>query len=322
MKGIYFVAATAASFIASGAMAQTVSNTSLQNVNGTYGTSTAATTTTATGTRTTVVGPGPNMAANRASGTPVLNGWYQANVGAGSTMGITTDYARSGNGSAYFNSTQGDTGKGDLIYYFGNAGRVAPVALSSLTSVSFDFYRDGASTTGANLTPVLRFDMSKDGAFAGSLVFENVYQTQRAAPVNSWTTLSADLTNGIWWATNGLLGPTDAAATGGQKTLAQWIADNGSANLSVYGVEIGIGSGWSNQFFGAVDNVNVNFSSGRTVAANFEVASDVAAVPEPATWAMMILGFGIIGFGMRYSMRRSNAKFDLKIRRITAGLKA
>jgi hypothetical protein len=31
----------------------------------------------------------------------------------------------------------------------------------------------------------------------------------------------------------------------------------------------------------------------------------VAAVPEPATWAMMMLGFGMVGFGLR---RRSNVK--------------
>ena len=33
-------------------------------------------------------------------------------------------------------------------------------------------------------------------------------------------------------------------------------------------------------------------------------ASDVEAVPEPATWAMMILGVGLIGAGLR---RRSAA---------------
>lgn len=51
-------------------------------------------------------------------------------------------------------------------------------------------------------------------------------------------------------------------------------------------------------------------------------ATSPGAVPEPATWAMMIMGFGMIGFGMRYSMRKSNAKFDLKLKRIAAGLEA
>ncbi|MCU6456134.1 FxDxF family PEP-CTERM protein [Sphingomonas sp. A2-49] len=38
------------------------------------------------------------------------------------------------------------------------------------------------------------------------------------------------------------------------------------------------------------------------------------AVPEPAAWAMMILGMGAVGF----AMRRSNKKFDAKIKRMTA----
>jgi len=299
MKAIYLAAATAVVLTSGVASAQTVYNTSLQNVNGTFGTSTATTTTTATGTRTTVVGAGPNAGANRASGTAVLNQWYQANVGAGSTIGITTDYARSGNGSAYFNSTQGDTGKGDLIYNFGSGGAVAPVALSSLTSLSFDFYRSSLSTTDANLAPVLRLGMLKDGVFAGTLVFENVYQQQMASPVNTWTTLTANLNSGIFWATNASLGPTFANANGGQKTLADWIADNSGSTLSVFGLEIGIGSGWNNQFFGAVDNVNVNFGTGRSVNSNFEVAAATPAVPEPATWAMMFMGFGLMGYALR-----------------------
>ena len=44
-----------------------------------------------------------------------------------------------------------------------------------------------------------------------------------------------------------------------------------------------------------------------------------AAVPEPATWAMMILGMGAIGFSMRSAKRRSDRKFDAKIKRITEG---
>ena len=285
-----FAAAAATAFVASAASAQTVFDTSLQNVNGTFGTSTATTTTDSTGTRTVVTGPGPNSSANRAQGTPVVGQWYQANVGAGSTVGITTDYARSGNGSAYFAQSQAQTGKGDLVYNFS-----APVALSSLTGMSFDFYRDGASTTDANFAPVMRLGMRENGVFAGSLVLENVYQQQQPAPVNTWTTLSADLNNGIFWAPNALLGPTFADANGGQKTLAQWIAGNSGTTLEVFSLEIGFGSGWSGTFAGGVDNVNATFGQ-TVVASNFEVA---APVPEPATWAMMIAGFGVIGAGMR-----------------------
>ena len=91
MKILYLGAAAIAAFVTTGAAAQTVYNTSLQNLNGAYGTSTATTTTNATGTRTVVSGPGPNSDANRAHGIPVVNQWYQDNVGAGTTVGITTD---------------------------------------------------------------------------------------------------------------------------------------------------------------------------------------------------------------------------------------
>jgi hypothetical protein len=30
------------------------------------------------------------------------------------------------------------------------------------------------------------------------------------------------------------------------------------------------------------------------------VATDLAVVPEPATWGMMILGFGAVGFALRH----------------------
>ncbi len=43
------------------------------------------------------------------------------------------------------------------------------------------------------------------------------------------------------------------------------------------------------------------------------------AVPEPATWAMMIVGFGAVGYSLRAAKRRSDQKFDAKIKRITDG---
>lgn len=43
------------------------------------------------------------------------------------------------------------------------------------------------------------------------------------------------------------------------------------------------------------------------------------AVPEPATWAMMILGMGAVGFAMRSAKRRSEEKFETKIKTITYG---
>ncbi|MEG3174721.1 PEPxxWA-CTERM sorting domain-containing protein [Sphingomonas sp. RB3P16] len=49
------------------------------------------------------------------------------------------------------------------------------------------------------------------------------------------------------------------------------------------------------------------FQSGQN---SFEIDNIVSAAPEPATWAMMILGFGFAGMGLR-SSRRSRGKLAL-----------
>lgn len=45
----------------------------------------------------------------------------------------------------------------------------------------------------------------------------------------------------------------------------------------------------------------------------------VGRLPEPATWGLMILGFGGIGGAMRRRMRRSDADFTARVRRIADG---
>lgn len=53
------------------------------------------------------------------------------------------------------------------------------------------------------------------------------------------------------------------------------------------------------------DNLALTLTGGRTNAVNF-ASSAVAAVPEPATWAMMLMGFGAMGFALRRRKRTSN----------------
>lgn len=45
----------------------------------------------------------------------------------------------------------------------------------------------------------------------------------------------------------------------------------------------------------------------------------VSAVPEPASWLMMIFGVGAVGFALRRRVRASEVKFDAKIKRMTEG---
>lgn len=68
------------------------------------------------------------------------------------------------------------------------------------------------------------------------------------------------------------------------------------------------GENFFNAFNGTFKSVTLTFTNGATVQDvrqfRLGVAPSAPAVPEPATWAMMLLGFGAIGFGMR--RRRSD----------------
>lgn len=60
------------------------------------------------------------------------------------------------------------------------------------------------------------------------------------------------------------------------------------------------------------DSASQAFEGIPTVDLQFRVTANsvpAAAVPEPATWAMMIVGFGMIGAGLRYRKRRTVLRY-------------
>ena len=70
------------------------------------------------------------------------------------------------------------------------------------------------------------------------------------------------------------------------------------------------GAGASNRrfffSFGLADHVNKVVFSSTTPAFEFDniAAAWTSAVPEPATWTMLILGFGFVGFMLRSNRRK------------------
>lgn len=71
---------------------------------------------------------------------------------------------------------------------------------------------------------------------------------------------------------------------------------SGSINplVTIYGDRY---SNFNNAFsFPGTSDSNV---SGAWLGANFNLASQNSAVPEPGTWALMLVGFGLVGAGMR-----------------------
>ena len=77
-----------------------------------------------------------------------------------------------------------------------------------------------------------------------------------------------------------------------------------SANAFVSAFGVGNGGGAGTSFSAFADNLALTTTAG-TNSVNFAAASIAGAVPEPGTWAMMLIGFGAMGVSLR-RRRRTN----------------
>lgn len=204
------------------------------------------------------------------------------------TAAVTSTAARSGNGSL---ELTGDRTRAQIgVQYAFALTNLGP--LSDVTGLTFDWRIAGDSISGYNpdYTPALRL-LIQNGTVRQELIWEGVYNgtygnTQR----DTW--YSSSITD-LFYITGG--------SVNAGRTIADWA--NFLPDATVSGISVGAGSGALPTYHAFVDNVSLSTSNGSTTY-NFEVAA-VAAVPEPATWGMMILGFGAIGAAMR---RRSKVR--------------
>jgi hypothetical protein len=206
-------------------------------------------------------------------------GWMEETYGvSGASAQISGTYARSGNGSVRIQLADNLNSEADWGMTFGGG---ASYSLSSLSALSYDWFRSSSSTTSTLLAPAFALRMT-DGEY---FVYEYAYNHVGDPAADTWTT--ENLLGGNFWFTGNGTGTCDRY--GAFTTLAAF-------NTACYGGQgafdsmvMFMGYSIAGTFDGAVDNVVMTVTGGPSANYNFELDQQ-SVVPEPSTYALMAAG--------------------------------
>ena len=208
------------------------------------------------------------------------------NTGGGTAI-ITAQNVSDTDGSL---NITGDRARVQTGVQFGG-GTNTGVFANSIVDLTGNFF---TNTLGSNLaaTPAFRV-LIQDDSVRSELIWEGAYNNSTGLGAGS-----ADVGDRFYQFVAGSGSTLDPTAPGAYlfNTLAGW-GNTYSSNAFVSGLSIGVGSGAGSGFNANVDNLAFTTDLG-TTRYNFAEAS-AAAVPEPASWAMMIGGFGLVGGSLR-----------------------
>ncbi|MDO6416331.1 PEPxxWA-CTERM sorting domain-containing protein [Sphingomonas sp. BIUV-7] len=200
---------------------------------------------------------------------------------------ITGGSAHDGDGSI---ELKGERSRFVVGTLYPNAASASFGLLSTFASLTFDWKlaADSVATLNPLYTPALRFTIY-NGSIRKELIWEGVYN-------NTYNTTSKD----VWYSTSAA---DNFYITGGSvndgKSIADWAADASLANYVVKGISVGQGSSAGDGFHAYADNVSYAKTDGSVTTFKFDLTAAASDVPEPATWGMMIVGFGMVGGSLR-----------------------
>ena len=161
-----------------------------------------------------------------------------------------------------------------------------------------------------------------DTSMTGLTVMGTTNQTNTPVSVRSTETLTTTSSNGQsrFLATDGSLDSGTIFLTGGgtftsaEFNLFNALAGTSSVGITINGVTQNFALGNGQNFFGISATggdviTSIAFDTngtGVTDLRQLRIGGVAAAVPEPATWALMLFGFGAVGVSMRRRRRTTH----------------
>jgi len=228
-------------------------------------------------------------------------GWQVHEVGTGTT------YSNSNaNGNYYAGSSTGQAGAIGAISFGQNAADRALGARAHAdvpTTHIGAIFQNGLGGTIDSLTLNYKGEQWLNGFSRATMTFE-------------YSLDATSMTDGTWTSFSALdfLAPNDAAhgTSTTDRIRANFVNGNTAAfSEQLSGVLDGLaiadgdtfGLRWSLDYISSPHTIgdkvfDVSSNDGLAID-DFSLSASVAAVPEPATWAMMISGFGLVGCAMR-----------------------
>ena len=178
------------------------------------------------------------------------------------------------------------------------------ITADQLVSLTGDYIVNNGGTGGIQ-SPAFRIYLNNSSTGQrGELIWEAAYNGGYTLGVQD-SALAADM---FWMniAGCGFVGTTGCASGSYEMHNVSAWGDQLGANWFVSAIGIGAGSGAGAAFDALADHLTLATSNTDFGTKSYDFQA--GPVPEPASWVMMLLGFGAIGFGLRQSQSRKRLR--------------